>query len=162
VPWNSLDLKDSDTVDAWQGRISYAVTSTLTVTPGTSMARTTSNTYPAGNLPVYNNSEITSACNSGTQQTAAAAYVLVSHGTDRVYGYAAKNGAQSTTGANSASVAQECNDPAGTAAPTPHYTFHQDLPRPIEGASYFDDIVRFRTASGIVQDCGKNACGNPP
>lgn len=163
VPWNTLDLKDGDTVDAWQNRITYAVTSTLTVTAGSSMARTTANTYPAGTLAVYNNSGVggSSTCDTGVAQTTAAAYVLVSHGSDRVYGYAAKNGAQVSTGANSSSTAQECNDPAA-AEKTPTYTFHQDLPRPTEGATYFDDIVRFRTAPGIVQDCGKNACGNPP
>jgi len=149
VPWNSLGLRDADTVDQWQNRITYAVTSSLTVTAGTSMARTAPTSYPVGGITVENN--------AGTDQTTVAAYVLISHGPDRSYGFAAQNGA---TMANSHSVTttnQNVNNPsAGTAT-----TFRQDRAVTGEGATYFDDIVRFKTAPVIVQTCGKNACGNP-
>ena len=31
----------------------------------------------------------------------------------------------------------------------------------VDGATHFDDIVRFKSAPIIVQQCGPGACGNP-
>jgi len=151
VPWNTLALRDSDSVDPWQDRISYAVTSALTVTAGTSMTRALPASYPAGTLYVNNN--------SGTQQTSTAAYVLISHGSDRSAAYAALNGALIPDPYASANQAPNngSTGTGGSAAP-----FRQDKPLPAQGAAYFDDIVRFRTAAAVIQNCGKNACGNPP
>jgi hypothetical protein len=159
VPWNTLGLKDSDAVDAWQNRISYAVTSALTLQPGVSMVRTAPASYPAGTLQVCNNNGTpTAPCTvSGAAQTTAAAYVLISHGPDRDYGFAALNGATMGNTHAVTTTNQNANDPsAGTAT-----SFQQDRAVTAEGAGYFDDIVHFKTAPGIIQECGKNACGNP-
>jgi len=150
VPWNTLSLKDSDTVDPWQDRFSYAVTSTLTVTAGESMMRGSGASYPLGTLTVNNYGA------APTAQTTAAAYVLISHGRDRSHAYAALNG--QTIADPNAAIYQTPNDPSVGA----NNTFRQDTARLIQGAGYFDDIVRYRTSPAIIQDCGKNACGNPP
>lgn len=146
VPWNTLGITESDTTDAWSDRITYAVDGTLTVTAGSSMTRTSPASYPAGTLTVTDNTP--------TNQTTAAAYVLVSHGRDRRYAYAAGSGAVITSGQNS--TPQADNDAAASGT-----TFRQDKVNLIEGANYFDDIVRYRTAPAIIIDCGANACGNP-
>jgi len=149
LPWNVLGLRQADAIDAWQDYISYAVTSALTVDAGASMVRTPPVGYPAGTLTVANN--------SGTNQTTAAAYVLISHGADRSFAFAAANGVTMPDPHGVTTTNQQVNSPAaGTAT-----TFRQDRPVKAEGASYFDDIVRYRTAPTLIQECGKNACGNP-
>jgi hypothetical protein len=147
-----LSLAEGDIVDGWNSRISYAVTSSLTVTAGSSMTRTLPASYPAGTLSVSNNVP--------TSQTTAAAYVLISYGRDRVFAFAAGSG---NTVTNSPGFA--ATDPEGVNSPTigTGTTFRQDTVNlnQSSNSSYFDDIVRYRTAPAMIIDCGVNACGNP-
>ncbi|MSO73342.1 MAG: hypothetical protein EXQ84_07030 [Rhodospirillaceae bacterium] len=144
VPWVNLDLSENDITDGSGGRISYAIATTNTLQNTSGMVRTPPSTYPAGNLVVQNIAV--------TQITATAAYVLISHGKDRVYGFRATTGAQVPAGAI-VSVPQLANSNG-----TP---FVQDDSAYAADAEYFDDLVRWRSAPMIIQFCGSNACGNP-
>jgi len=160
VPWKTLGLRESDILDAWNSRISYAVDSSLTVTVNGSMYRTTPTSYPAGTLSVTN-------YNATQTQTTAAAYVLVSHGRDRAGAFAANGSLQTTGTTYVVGNPQGANMPANNVAPagspnTSNTAFRQDTLRLISGAAtYFDDIVVYRTAPNMIQDCGPNGCGNP-
>jgi len=144
VPWVTLGLAESDITDGFGARIDYSLTSALAHTNG--LVRTPPSSYPAGGLTVENYNLVS--------QTTAAAYVLVSHGPDRFGAYVAQSGSHITTGAYSSSATQTENENGDK-------TFVQDIYYPLSGSSYFDDIVRWRTAPMIVQLCGTNACGNP-
>jgi prepilin-type N-terminal cleavage/methylation domain-containing protein len=145
VPWVTLGLSEGDITDGFGTRIDYSVTSALAHDNG--LMRTPPSTYPAGTLTVQNYNSVV--------QTTAAGYVLVSHGIDRFGGYVAGSGSHITSGPNSASATQIQNEDTNT-------TFVQDiLYVGTTGSTYFDDIVRWRTAPMIVQLCGTNACGNP-
>jgi prepilin-type N-terminal cleavage/methylation domain-containing protein len=158
VPWNNLGLREADIVDGWNSRISYMVDSNLVVTAGTSMVRTLPASYPAGTLSVTN-------YGASATQTSAAAYVLVSHGKDRIGAFAGGSGnlvanvlGYAATDPQGANMPKN-NTGSGTATTT---AFRQDTPHPIEGTgTYFDDVVRYRTAPNIIRDCGPGACGNP-
>ena len=147
VPWVNLGLSEADITDGFGYRIDYAITSAA-ASPGnlqatTGMQRTPPSTYPAGSLVVNNT--------GGTQISATAAYVLISHGPDHSLGFVAGIGTQSV-------------DPNGSANQTANSDgspFVQDDLNGKSGGSHFDDIVRWRTAPMIVQLCGSNACGNP-
>lgn len=144
VPWVTLGLSEEEGRDGFGERIDYALTAALVATNG--MVRTPPATYPSGTLTVQ-----MSTANSSTQQTTAAAYVLISHGIDRSLGWNAA-GQRFVDPNSSADQTQNSNG-------TP---FVQDLPiRNTTDYNYFDDIVRFRTAPIIIQLCGTNACGNP-
>jgi prepilin-type N-terminal cleavage/methylation domain-containing protein len=144
VPWVTLGLSEGDVTDGFGTRIDYSVTSALAHDNG--LVRTPPSTYPSGALTVNNY--------SGRPQTTAAAYVLVSHGIDRFGGYVAGSGNHITSGTYSSSTTQAENKDGDT-------TFIQDVFYPIGTTTYFDDIVRWRSAPMIVQLCGTNACGNP-
>lgn len=144
VPWVTLGLSEAEGRDGFGQRIDYAVTAALVATNG--MVRTPPSTYPSGTLTVQ-----MSTANSSTQQTTAAAYVLISHGVDLSLAWNA--------------AGQQFVDPNSSADQTDNSNgspFVQDVPNRNNGTvSYFDDIVRFRTAPVIIQLCGTNACGNP-
>ena len=152
VPWKSLGLAEGDIVDAWGSRISYAVTSTLALTASASMVRTAPAAYPAGTLSVQNNSL--------KSQTTAAAYVLISHGADRAFAFPKNGGTRYGDGYGTSGNAQGHNSPATTDGGDGQ-NFRQDALSPIPGSTYFDDMVRYRTAPVLIQLCGRNACGNP-
>lgn len=150
VPWRNLGLSEQDIVDAWGTRISYSIgigaDSGIEDTDG--MVRTPPSDYtPPGTIDVN--------AAAGGVITSDAAYVLVSHGKDRAFGY-------------SAITALLQNDTHGSGATDPQpengdtdEVFVQDDLNEVANEDYFDDIVRFRTKPLIVQLCGKNACGNP-
>ena len=142
VPWVNLDLSENNVSDGFGTRLSYAITPNLHV--ANSMVRTPPATYPAGTLVVNNTTPV--------QITAAAAYTLISHGPNRVWGYRSQTGGQLAVDPN-ASVPELANSNG-----TP---FVQDEVTLLLGATYFDDIVRWRSAPFIIQLCGSNACGNP-
>lgn len=153
VPWGSLGLSQNDATDGWGNRISYVVTTALASTT-TSMTRS-GTTYPAGTLRVEDSDPATST-GANSLLTSAAAYVLISHGPDG-YGARTINGAafasapagntvQSNNGTKACNVANPCQ---------------QGDPVDITGNDQFDDLVRWRPADLIIQQCGDNACGNP-
>ena len=140
--------------------------------------------YPYGSyIPVYssnnNTSELTAPqpsglCSLGVTGTDAtlstsnlpcagnrAAYVLISHGPSGWYGYS-KPGVvvQAPTGTV---YTYKVANSTGTAGPN-SVGFLQgtmDSPNAQSSATYFDDIVRWRSPAFIIQNCGSGACGNP-
>jgi prepilin-type N-terminal cleavage/methylation domain-containing protein len=151
VPWRSLGLTENEILDAWNDRISYAVTSALCTTAMSSMVRVPPASYPAGTLSVKNN--------SGVSQTSTAAYVLISYGPDRNFAYAGSKGSYIVLDSSIVS-----SDPQGVNSSSlgDGSHFRQDTLSNISGSSsYFDDVVRFRNAGTVIQNCGPNACGNP-
>lgn len=151
VPWVNLGIAENDMTDGFGARIDYALADGLQLTNG--MVRTAPSTYPVptGPLTVENYALVEQT--GGTAATRAA-YVLVSHGSDRFDAYIAQTGTRITTGPNSTSTTQLENGDGNA-------TFVQDDFHNVSGSSYFDDIVRWRTAPMIIQLCGTNACGNP-
>lgn len=154
VPWTTLGLSQNDATDGWSNRISYRVSATLAAST-TAMVRN-GTTYPAGTLRVEDADPNTTA-GANSLLSSAAAYVLISHGKD---GY----GARTTSGTAFAAA------PVGNTVQIDNATKACDSPNPchqgdridLQGDnSIFDDIVRWRTAPLIIQQCGDNACGNP-
>lgn len=150
VPWVTLGLSEQEGRDGYGYRIDYAVTAALVASNG--MVRTPPSTYPAGSLTVVvSNASDSAAIASRTQVTSAAAYVLISHGADHslAWNVAGQQSADPNSGPD-----QTANSDGSP--------FVQDTPVKNAGSyTYFDDIVRFRTAPMIIQLCGTNACGNP-
>ncbi|MGE3474410.1 MAG: type II secretion system protein [Rhodospirillaceae bacterium] len=149
VPWGALGLSQKDAMDGWGNRISYVVTGALTQT-STSMNRTGS-TYPAGTLDLNDSVTI------GTPLTTAAAYVLISHGND---GRGARTSSGTTIAAPDAANVVQYNNTRGSCDSAGTLCYQGDLVG-ISGTGEYDDIVRWRTAPLIIQQCGDNACGNP-
>lgn len=143
VPWIALGLSEADVTDGFGYRISYAVAEDLEQTD--SMMR------QSGSPPIYPDVELIVERADGTEITPEAAYVLISHGPDHSHGHAAESGVKAADPYNSPN--QGLNDGGGT--------YVQDSPISISDTSYFDDIVRFRTAPLMIQLCGAGACGNP-
>jgi prepilin-type N-terminal cleavage/methylation domain-containing protein len=130
VPWSTLGLSKDEITDPFGSFIDYAPDAALV------------------------------ADASGTPQTSAAAYVLISHGPDGSYGYTPSNGAQRPD--PNSSTLQSCNKSGQSGCAHGTNYIQADPQTTAAGASnYFDDIVRFRTAPVIIQTCGSNACGNP-
>jgi len=148
VPWVNLGISEQDATDGFGTRISYAIANTLQNTDG--MVRTPPAGYPAGDLVVE-------ATAGGTDITAVAAYVLISHGADRAYGYSLQTGTGPRADPFNAAQQQANSDGAGFVGSP----FVQQDMFLVRGATYFDDLVRWRTAPMIIQLCGSNACGNP-
>jgi len=150
VPWATLGLQEEDGKDGFGERIDYAVASALVVTNG--MVRTPPSTYPAGDLDVaVSEATDATAIATRTRVTTAAAYVLISHGIDRSLGWNAAGQQNVDPNSGTDQTANSDGEP-----------FVQDVPNRNNGTvTYFDDIVRFRTAPIIIQLCGTNACGNP-
>jgi len=158
VPWITLGLQEEDITDGWGNRISYRLGVSVTdpvhqqnaTAPCPQLGNETTYTagvcrastdYPAGNL-IISNAALT------INTTTAALYVLISHGQNSAGARAALSG---TTQAGAASAAEAENSNGDT-------TFVQDAHS--EGATVFDDIVRWRSAPDFIESCGDFACGN--
>jgi hypothetical protein len=101
-----------------------------------------------------------------------AAYVLISHGPSGWYGWT-NNGTQISPPNTSYTLKIYNNTSTGTngsgtfsmAGPAGSLGFVQSLGQigalPNVSASYFDDIVRWRSPAYIIQQCGSGGCGNP-
>jgi prepilin-type N-terminal cleavage/methylation domain-containing protein len=144
VPWQTLGLSRADGSDAFGTRISYEVTPALVVAG--SMNRSGTTYTPLGTV------DINTA--AGAVITTAAAYVLVSHGPNRHYGYGEDTGTIITAPAGGSTVEDDNQATADD-------DYIQDDFSMAPGATYFDDIVRWRSKPIIVQLCGDGACGNP-
>ncbi len=142
VPWQTLGLSRADGSDPFGTRISYEVTAALVVAG--SMNRSGTTYTPLGTVIV------TTA--AAAPITSTAAYVLVSHGPNRHYGYLETTG--TLIPAVGGSTVEDDNQ-------TTDNTYFQDDFKMDPGATYFDDIVRWRSKQFIVQLCGAGACGNP-
>ena len=143
VPWRNLGISEEDIIDGFGYRISYAASDDLVETGDMVRSGTI---WPQGDLTVQN-----TAGNAITPPAPdQAAYVLISHGPDHSFGFAAGSGVRAIDANGSADQTLNSN-----ASP-----FVQDRPLDIEGANYFDDILRWRTGALIVQLCGVGECGN--
>lgn len=149
VPWRTLGISEEEASDGWGTRLRYAVaagtpcgTATLTETGG--MQRCAGSSYPAGGISV-DNLDI-----AGGPETTTAAYVLFSVGRDRAGGRRQTSGVAVAASA----VATQAENTDGD------NTFSQGA---FNGstAGYFDDILIYRSAPIIIQQCGEGACGNP-
>jgi prepilin-type N-terminal cleavage/methylation domain-containing protein len=91
-----------------------------------------------------------------------AAYVLISHGTSGWDGWN-KAGNQITPPGGIAAATIKAFNNDGSASASPNRGFVQGPPQGSTSmpGTYFDDIVRWRSASMIIQLCGSGACGNP-
>ena len=143
VPWVNLGLSEADATDGFGYRIDYAVTAGLV--QSNSMVRTPPSTYPAGALTVQ-----ATATSGSAVITSLAAYVLVSHGNDHALAF----GRSGVATIDPHGSVDQTNNSDGS-------PFVQDVSYTGTNATYFDDIVRFRTAPMIIQLCGSNGCGNP-
>lgn len=144
VPWRNLDLSEADVTDGFGMRLSYSLATGLQ--QSASMERTLPSSYPTGDL------QVTTTAAAPTDITTTAAYVLISHGPNRSFGYFAGTGSQVT--GTTGSTAETTNGTAGE-------PFTQGEYIPTQGTDYYDDIVRWRSAPMLIQLCGTNACGNP-
>jgi prepilin-type N-terminal cleavage/methylation domain-containing protein len=158
VPWVNLGLSKDDVIDGYGNLIEYVPSPGLNQT-STSMVRTPPSTYPSGAIKVQTIAEFGAdpACATATNcQTSQAAYVLISHGSDGSGGHIPNS---TLTRADPNGSASQTANTAIAGASTTAYV--QDKAQGQSGTTYFDDIVRFKTAPVIIQSCGSNACGNP-
>lgn len=166
VPWRNLGLSEADITDAWNNRIRYQLSSGTTsactdggdvstrnndlqFTDGFERDGSVTSCYPYGAITLQDTASNTIIAGGASE---GAAIVLISHGPDGDGGFAAGTGTQKS--ATSGSTTQAENTDNDT-------TFVQDDPITVEGSTYFDDIVRWRTAPMLIQLCGSGACGNP-
>lgn len=163
IPWKTLGIDESFSTDGWGHRLSYwtsgMVAGTTSVTSPTLLR--TGSSYPTGTYQSLIDAAgtihevMTPAAPSNDQ----AAYVLVSHGKSGWYGwnkdgallqptipvtYKACNNDPTNAGCSNSFAA---NGPVGTYPPT--------------SATYFDDMVRWRSPAFLIQLCGSGSCGNP-
>lgn len=152
VPWVNLGLSEGDITDGFGVRIAYAVTSenTRTVSGTTAGMRRDGDNYPAGTLTVNNNAS------TPQQITAAAAYVILSHGPDRRGGFRSSAGGTAIP-TNDFSSAAEADNINGSPFVQDDAVINKDPAADV----YFDDVVRWRAAPMIIQLCGAGSCGNP-
>jgi prepilin-type N-terminal cleavage/methylation domain-containing protein len=90
-----------------------------------------------------------------------AAYVLISHGPSGWYGWS-KPGVEVLAPTGTVYTYKVANS-TGTAGPN-SVGFLQgtmDSANAQSSATYFDDIVRWRSPAFVIQNCGSGACGNP-
>jgi len=181
IPWKTLGLDESYSLDGWNNRLSYwtsgmpnlgtgAVTSTAYLTR-------TGSSYPAFAgitvTDVVSGQAVTpDPTKAGTpNQYDQAAYVLVSHGKSGWYSWPKNNTAFPVLSAFQALFpggAKQCNSSPttctikGVAVPNSFVTGGPVGLSPPRDNTYFDDIVRWRSASFIIQLCGSGGpCGNP-
>jgi len=175
IPWRTLGIDESYSIDAWATRLSYwpsgSVTGSTTLTTGTPLTHTGS-TFPTSSgtymtvVDVVSGKSITPLPPPATTSGDQAAYVLVSHGKSRWYGWS-KNGVLQPAlrvTANKACNSSPNNCALGTTLSTPApASFASGGPvgsYPPSSGTYFDDIIRWRSPAMIIQLCGSGSCGN--
>jgi prepilin-type N-terminal cleavage/methylation domain-containing protein len=159
VPWRSLGLSEEDVTDGWGSRIAYAVTDDGAGVPLT--------TYEAGNvtgplerhpgLTDFQDGALTVTDTGGTNITTEAAYVLISRGEDDAFAF--RRGGPGGSGAILDSRDTDANAQGDNADADDTYV--QDDPVNLEGQTYFDDIVRWKSGPLLTLQCGPGSCGNP-
>lgn len=161
VPWVTLGLQEADAIDGWGNRINYHVTDTTAVYNGPTCTGPGTGPYVAGiyrcgvNFPGSANDFFEVRDTGGAEITNTnqqAVYVIISQGTD------GDNARAAETGTLQANAVNTANQNENTDADD---IFVQGDPIDIT-ATYFDDIVRWKTAPIFIQGCGESACGNAP
>jgi prepilin-type N-terminal cleavage/methylation domain-containing protein len=158
VPWITLGISEEEASDGWGDRIRYIVKGTpctgsnLAGTNGMIRCLTSGATaFPTGSIAVSDtDTGSTPAC---TPTEPCAAYALISSGPDRASALKAHSGG-ATGNTAAAGSNQLTNASDGT-------TVYKGSANNLSGASYFDDIVVFKTPRVLILTCGSNACGNP-
>ena len=152
VPWINLGLSEGDATDAFGDRISYEV-GPVALTVSNGMERTPPSGYPTGSITIKNATP--------TTQTTQAAYVLISYGSDRSFAYVASTGGTPLVSKHGQTAGDGTSQGTNANGGGTGSTYIQDTYKGSQNTAYFDDVVRWRTAPNIIQNCGSNACGNP-
>lgn len=163
IPWRTLGMDEAYSTDAWASRLSYwpsGLAGNGTSVTSVSFLVRSGATYPTGTFltvtDVVNSQPVTPTASTADE----AAYVLVSHGKSRWYGWT-KNGNQFLP--TFAVPNKACNNaPASCALAAESFASGGPIgPYPPSTGPYFDDIVRWRSPPMIIQLCGSGSCGNP-
>ena len=175
IPWKTLGLDESYSLDGWGNRLSYWTSGLPNlgtgIVTGTSYLTRSGPNYPASAgitlTDVVSGQAVTPDPTKvgSPNQFDQAAYVLVSHGKSGIYAW---NKNAVAIQALYPGGAKQCNSsPAtctinGVAIPNSFATGGPIGQSPPRNNTYFDDIVRWRSASFIIQLCGSGGpCGNP-
>lgn len=176
VPWRTLGLAQDDVTDAWNTMITYRVWAGATVPVGSSLAQSPTPGIPSGMKmsdldPATQNPQIQTflqargfrICNttpcalssaaelSSRAGRTGAAYVLISHGANRVGGYSVDGVYQGTANGPGPGPREVINFNAAaprTAAPA---DFYIDATLAENPAAYYDDIVLRPTVMTVAQ-----------
>lgn len=151
VPWTSLGISENDATDAWGRRFTFAVNQSLTNDLTTDVARTASGTFPTP-TDVINVENLVGA---GTDLGyTAIAYLIVSHGKDGSFGESRNGVIQADLQTGTANQGQPENGDNDLLFAVGEYNS-------LTGATYFDDIVSFKSFQPLILSCGSGSCGNP-
>lgn len=151
VPWLTLGLTERDVLDGWGRRISYAVTSSLTV-PGSDPLLRPLNCRSLGFSGIQQGGlEVRGANDAAIPPSpgigpAKAAYVLVSHGENSWGGYLPSGAQTPVTGASITELDNIKSSGSGSNTETVFYYEKRATGDTIVG---FDDIVRSKTSGQI-------------
>lgn len=146
VPWQTLGMSRDEGSDPYDVRITYEVSPDLVLTGGMERDGTGSTAYdPLGTIEIRETA-------GGAAIFTEAAFVVVSHGKNKGFGY---SGAAGTQIAGDASHLNEAEN--GDADDIYVQTNYNES----GGADTFDDLVRWRSKPILIQMCGDGACGNP-
>lgn len=177
VPWLTLGLQASDAVDEWGTQITYHLSQAATDAGGVTTFcdvlqnnafaddaasggfTRTGTTFPDGCLNVEDVVDLGGL--TYTLNTEEAAYVLISHGPDTSGGFASNPGNGTRTNNQQATNTVQVENNDGTCDEGGNSPCHQGDPIDLNNTTYFDDIVRWKSAPIIVFQCGDGACGNP-
>lgn len=169
IPWRTLGLDEAYSIDGWATRISYWPSGSSIIAGTTIVTNATSGPYfthsgatgwPTGPFltvtDVVSQKAVTPPTATSNDQ---AAYVLVSHGKSRWYGYG-KSGSSFT--ATIGGTYKACNStPASCSLAANSFASGGPVGAyPPSSNKYFDDIVRWRSPAMIIQLCGSGSCGN--
>ncbi len=169
IPWKTMGLDESYSIDGWGTRLSYWPSGTLgigsSLTAAPDMERTGGTNYPSGTYLTVTDVVSKQTVTSTTSGADRAAYVLVSHGKSQLYGWS-KTGKQVLPDNSLNLTNKQCNNnPAGCALGT-GTSFASGgpigpYPPQTNTPTYFDDLVRWRSPAMMIQLCGTGSCGNP-
>jgi prepilin-type N-terminal cleavage/methylation domain-containing protein len=135
LPWRSLGLQEGLSYDGWHGRFGYRVSAPLTTTGSASL----------GDLIVRDGA----ASVAGTSElTAAAAFIVISHGENGLGAWLASSNRRATTGV-----------PTHEAENTDGGAPFVDTPISAASGEEFDDIILWREKAPLAQATGATFSG---
>ena len=164
VPWRSLGLAQSDATDAWNTLVTYRVWGALTQTVGMDMPwnPATQNAdiqsfLQARGLKVCGTS--ISPCPAGKVlahrlNMTGAAYVLISHGANRVYGFNTDGLYLNTANGPGPGPSEDVNRNQLAIYTTAPSDFYVDTELAEDPAAYYDDIVLWPTVMAVAMAAG--------
>ena len=148
VPWVTLGLSANDATDGWNRRFTFGVDPTRTVAG--SMQRNADGSFPTFTSTIVIQG-VTGVASLGYTSVL---YAIVSHGSDGAFGESSSGLYGADTHGGTAGEGQPENGDfvdlrfaSGSVIAT--------------GATYFDDIVTFKSFQTLILNCGAGSCGNP-